>query len=289
MKNTFDDWPEPVFLVDPSGNIQHVNEPAVRSFGYTVSAFVGLPLNRLLPNRERQQHDWMRTMYERNPHDRLFTAGATVVCVHARGIGIRAHATFETALVDGQHWTWVMLDVGNALEVPVAGLLEPGDVKVMSTSELGRIEHRFPELTAEFQYLAKEMLPELHYNIFGLMRFSAESGIATMGQLALERAEPIPERGVGTAFSMAGTVSEELLATRRPKLVLAKDEADFRDLYPGSVPQNVPVEFLSSLAVPINRVDGIPGGMLFAQSKKVNAFNPMDVELLAGAAGAIFR
>jgi hypothetical protein len=157
--------------------------------------------------------------------------------------------------------------------------------------DLGRLRalvNSLLDLTATFNQIANELLPQLNYNIFGIMLIDREGGTASTNCLALEDAEPIPERGPRSTFSLSGTVAEEVLVARTPKMVLVNDETIFRRHYPGSVPSNATVEFHSSFSVPV--FNGVHNrGTVFAQLRKVNAFGPEDVKLVSEIVGARFK
>lgn len=300
--NAFDEWPDPVLSVDSTNVVVHANGAAIEAFGYSLKTLAGLKLEHLFPLIDEERREWLRALYRHDPQSSAFTSGVTVTCVHSNRSIFKAHATFETGEVGGQSRTWVMLIVPGYRAGKDTSTRSRDSQRILRMTEkksqfrpkiMGSAGGAAPvrsrrNLESEFQRLAGELLRTLRYNIFGLMQIDMLGGTATMNQLALEHAEPIHGRNVGSVFPLAGTVAQEVLKTRESRLVLVSDEQSFRRKYPGSVPDNIPFEYMSSLGVPVFKGDEITG-MLFAQSREIDAFDTAQLDLLSRKKFALFR
>ena len=301
----FDDWPDPVLLVDPSGLIQHANQPACWEFGYSHKQFVGLQIASVLPSRESERLHWMRENYRKDPHSAEHAMGSPLTCVSSNGRQFTASATFEAASATSGDWTWILLET-NGWRSPV--LTAPGVAEatspdhaptaesesrsavpfVFASAGLGSSLSSILSLDSAFQQAARELRPRLNYNILGIIRIDAEAGMATMTQLAVDSASAIPGRSPGSVFPLIETVANKVLMTRAPVAVSVSDEASFRRLYPGSIPLNAPIDFLSGSAVPVFYGERVPG-MVFALSNGPDTFGPNHVKILSEMAGTGLR
>ena len=67
--------PDAIVVVDWSGNIVIVNQLAERLFGYARQELLGMSIERLVPQRFREQHAGDRNNYSREPHTRPMGEG----------------------------------------------------------------------------------------------------------------------------------------------------------------------------------------------------------------------
>ncbi len=67
--------PDAMVIVDPTGQIVLVNAQTERIFGYSRDELIGRPVELLVPDRFRTDHDRHRTTYAEDPHTRSMGAG----------------------------------------------------------------------------------------------------------------------------------------------------------------------------------------------------------------------
>lgn len=67
--------PDAILMIDQTGCIELVNRQAEQLFGYTRTELLGLPVDRLVPERFRGAHAGHRQGYFRDPHARQMGAG----------------------------------------------------------------------------------------------------------------------------------------------------------------------------------------------------------------------
>ena len=218
--------------------------------------------------------------------DRLgssYAAGTPLTCIASDGTSFTASVTFESAEIAGTNWNWALFDIGSS---KTAATNAPAGVAI--AGHLGSTLSSHLAFDAEFERTARELLTHLDYNLFAASRIDAESGIITLGHIALKNSDPVPGRGPGSAYGLAGTVAEDMLSTHSAKLVLFDNGESVKRRYPGCVPRGVAQPYPSTVMVPVFDGDRIPG-MVSVLSKKPDAFGPGDIDLLTGVVNTRFR
>ena len=71
----FEYSPDTLLVVDGTGHIVQANAQALEMFGYERSAFLGLPIEALIPERFNERHVAHREGYVRGPLRRPMGAG----------------------------------------------------------------------------------------------------------------------------------------------------------------------------------------------------------------------
>jgi PAS domain S-box-containing protein len=71
----FESAPDPIVVVDAEGRVERVNRQAEVMFGYQRSELIGQPVEMLIPQRFRGQHERLRAGYLGAPHLRPMGAG----------------------------------------------------------------------------------------------------------------------------------------------------------------------------------------------------------------------
>ena len=153
----FDDWPDPVLLVDPAGIVRRGNAPACQFLGYQSSELIGIAYRQLAPGSNRQRREWMRRMYSRGNRDLSFTTASDLICQRRNGDLVATFVTYETATINGENWTWVQLD--EAEQSPV------------SSRMLNQSRDR---LALEFLNWARDLSGNVEFNVLGSERIDSE-------------------------------------------------------------------------------------------------------------------
>jgi len=104
---------EAIITVDASQRIVLANPAAARVFGLSVERMLGLPLERLLPERFRKaHHDHVERFGRSGQETRAMGPGARVTGLHADGHEFPLEAAISQARADGQHlFTVILRDV----------------------------------------------------------------------------------------------------------------------------------------------------------------------------------
>lgn len=78
LRDLFDNAPDGILLVAPSGKIVLANPEAERLLGYETGTLVGVAIESLLVPEQRQQHTRLRAEYQEAPRRRAMGQGATL-------------------------------------------------------------------------------------------------------------------------------------------------------------------------------------------------------------------
>jgi PAS domain S-box-containing protein len=81
----FNALPDALFVVDASGQVLAVNATALQLLGYPESELVGQPVERLLPERVRAQHEQARRGYLSQPSQRSMAQGRELTVLRRDG------------------------------------------------------------------------------------------------------------------------------------------------------------------------------------------------------------
>lgn len=98
----FDAMPDAVLLVDPLGQILHVNEQAVALFGYSRDELVGQPVELLVPHRYRDSHPRHRAAWLLKPAPRSMNARPGLTGLRKDGAEIPVDIAIKPCRAKGQ-------------------------------------------------------------------------------------------------------------------------------------------------------------------------------------------
>ncbi|MFP5234822.1 MAG: sigma 54-interacting transcriptional regulator [Acidobacteriota bacterium] len=84
-ENHFAISPDAIFISDASGVIRDANPRAAQMFGYERSEFVGMSIDRLVPERFRNRHPGHRENFNAHPRTRQMGAGLNLFAVRKDG------------------------------------------------------------------------------------------------------------------------------------------------------------------------------------------------------------
>lgn len=82
VKGLMESAPDAMVIVDGSGKIQIVNSQTEKLFGYRREELYGKPIEMLIPERLRDQHQIHRAAYSHNPQARAMGAGLELLGLH---------------------------------------------------------------------------------------------------------------------------------------------------------------------------------------------------------------
>ena len=85
FENLFDLSPDAIFVTDTQGVIRGANQRATELFGHTHAELVGLPIERLIPERLRARHPSHRENYAAHPRTRQMGAAMNLFALRRDG------------------------------------------------------------------------------------------------------------------------------------------------------------------------------------------------------------
>jgi PAS domain S-box-containing protein len=88
IENHFDLSPDAIFISDASGMIRDANPRAAQMFGYERAEFAGMPIDKLVPQRFREQHPSYRENFNAHPRTRQMGAGLNLFALRKDGTEI---------------------------------------------------------------------------------------------------------------------------------------------------------------------------------------------------------
>ena len=284
----FDDWDEPVLLIDGGLTIRHANPIAGAVLGYSSTCLQGMGIDELLPDFVSERQNWMRETYAAHREDRSYRLAVPVTCVHGSGRKLQVWVTFEPAHGENIDWQWLMLDsdsTGVAIEDTRAFRPNPIQItsiraKLSATPNWRSIE--FSKLgpgDERFRAVAMWLRDSVGFNLFGATEVDWEERKVTMGDLAYSDFEPVRGRESGSEFALNGTITEHALATRSAILINRGRLESFRHAYPGAVPIQGKYPFQSSITIPIYE-DELPVGA-FGVHSNTDIYLPEHVDSLS--------
>ncbi len=268
----FDDWDEPVLLIDSNQVVRRANQAAAALLGFKRHDFYGLPIERLLPFISQERFMWMRHVYEEAGTE-AFNTAVPFTTIRKDGSRVRVWATFESARIQRGDWTWILLDAEDK-NFPSTTLSaeaiapDPESVKGIQviTADFGLRPHAsytgsstgpIAITDTEIARLASDISEVLDFNILGTSWPEPESGTVTLDKLVHRDVKPTPERGAGSAFPLLGTITEEVLRSKSSVLVRSERKEDLRRRFPGAEPPGRRTQFPSNMCIPIFSGGGI--------------------------------
>lgn len=124
----FDDWEDPVFLVDANGVIQRVNEATFALFQCSREELIHRHVQSFLPMQEMETVQALRARYQRNPETAGVAEGVELTGVRPNGQRFTAQVAMESAPKCGENWSWVLLmEVPEGSQVNNPGTLQTQD------------------------------------------------------------------------------------------------------------------------------------------------------------------
>ena len=104
--------PDVVFVVDEKGKITFANMEATNLMGYAPDEFIGMAVEKLMPQNIRGDHIANRTKYMRDPHTRLMEAQLNLLATHKDGNEIPVDIKISPVNIDGKtHIVAFMRDI----------------------------------------------------------------------------------------------------------------------------------------------------------------------------------
>jgi len=110
----FEAAPDGILLVDQRGMIQAANPQALRIFAYSEDELVGLPVEALVPDRDRETHEALRAEYDQRP--RVRPMGIGLGLRGRRKDGLEMPVEISLSPVDTDEGTYVICIVRDVSE-----------------------------------------------------------------------------------------------------------------------------------------------------------------------------
>ncbi len=293
----FDNWPDPVLLVDADGQIVHVNDPAVTSFGYSYNEFVELSVSDIASMMPVERQAWVKAMYSLVGAGSSGGPGVELLCVGKNGSSFRAHVSFEYAQRLGTDWRWIQIHV--APSVPTLGLTTAGSDDSQPEHRLlieSSVESELPDLVDQsgklavlktmlwvdtiVDQIASEVSDLLPIDAFGMATVDTERKTAHLRQWISGEGSPQPVRDTGDKYSLRGTVMEKAAELNKTTLVTARNPEIIWSEFPGLASNGRKTKFLSTLVSPL-RISNRVSGMAIVKSAEPFIYSKGDVEKLA--------
>ncbi len=255
----FDDWPDPVLLVSPDGQIRHVNEPGTRVFGYSYEEFIELGISNLAPHTQAERQAWVTAMYSVAELDHGDAPGVELTCVSKHGAAFRAYVTFEIAPRFGEHWRWVQIDLdGASIAIPglnpeaavAAGTQDRATDSMDPQLMMASLRHLFEAETA-LDAVAHEFRRYFEFDLLDVTTIDRASRTVRLSQRVISPGSPKPVREVGRSYSIEGTVAEPVLDSGSTQLIAARKPDDVLSRFPGAMVCGNAPRFLSVMVAPI--------------------------------------
>ncbi len=115
----FDASPYGLLIADDQGRIEMVNHVLAESLGYEASALVGMPLDRLLPERYRERHGLMTTGYHASGRPRMMGQGRDLTALHADGTELPVEIGLSRV-----HWRKQTMTLAAVIDISLRKRLE---------------------------------------------------------------------------------------------------------------------------------------------------------------------
>ncbi len=266
----FDDWEDPVLLVDTDNNIRHLNGCACDLLKYRRDEAVGTPLGWVMPYLYEERRIWMREKYRKHLDRSSYTNAIPLTCLNSSGLASRVWMTTEQTDVFGETWTWMLLDADDVAQPKVDGHHEdpPASALVTTLPDSVRLSTRDIEShlgplspsDGYFQQVAREVQLSLGFSLFVAALIDTETGTVTTDSVARDGVDPAPGRELGATHSIEGTFSERVVQEQSSILIRNQDTDVLARRFPGTYPSGV-APFRSSMVIPI-----------FDESRVVGAF-----------------
>lgn len=101
--------PDAAFLLGADGLLCAVNERAATLFGYAREQMLGLPLERLFPERSRDTHQIIVARLDARQSPRLLGSGDTVAVLHAEGFEFAVDIALSSVDAAAGPLTWALV------------------------------------------------------------------------------------------------------------------------------------------------------------------------------------
>ncbi|MCA9612643.1 MAG: diguanylate cyclase [Sandaracinus sp.] len=96
-----DQAPDALLLVDDEGWVAFANRAACALFGYDAAELVGLPVERLMPERFRDEHRQHRERFQRAPRSRPMGVGGRLPVLRADGTEVMTEVSLAPVRATG--------------------------------------------------------------------------------------------------------------------------------------------------------------------------------------------
>ncbi len=163
FEHIFEHLPDGLLVVDDDGRISRANGTAARLFGYAVAELLGVPVERLVPERLRAQHGMHRRGFQADPHARTMGLGFELLGLRANGHEFPIDVMLSPMQTDGRRQVvCVVRDVSDRrrAEARFRGLLESAPDAMVIVDEQGHIVLVNQQTERLFGYGRAELLQQ---------------------------------------------------------------------------------------------------------------------------------
>jgi len=154
-----------------------------------------------------------------------------------------------------------------------------------AAAELGELAQGTLNFSSVLQNVTDELVKTIDFDTCSAVLVDNAAGYNSVRHLMVRHGAPVLARTMGSTYPLAGTIAEDVVNSESAMLVTASSGESIRKRYPGSVPRNARIGYLSNIAVPVSTSDQIPCVILI-KSSQPDAYTAPDVEFVSRVVAA---